>query len=467
MVRENKTADNTIRHIVLAGELLALNGALLVMSVLYKSMTGLVTPHYKRLMLLMSLVYVVCEVRGGSKIHLRFVRGDEILRNLISGLLSFIALSMLIMWVFRWPLLTWQFMLPFYGFIAAFVSIYRWSMRQFIRFFRRRGRNTRRVLFVGNINIASELYCNMKDDPSTGYRVVGYFADLERRDVTSDGYLGMADEAISFVGQSDAHLHDVYCMLPSSDNDKINQLIDVCEQSMVRYHHIPDSFNYQRHTMAFELMANTPVLSIHYEPLGSLGNRIIKRCFDVFFSLLFLVLVFPWVYLVFGWLIKRSSPGPIFFRQKRNGINGRDFDLLKFRSMKVNAESDTMQATRDDPRKTRIGEFMRRTSIDELPQFINVLKGDMSIVGPRPHMLRHTEQYSEQIRSYMVRHYAKPGITGWAQVTGSRGETRELQEMEQRIQKDIWYIEHWSFSLDLFIIWKTIVNGVRGEEKAY
>ncbi|MBQ0048899.1 MAG: undecaprenyl-phosphate glucose phosphotransferase [Bacteroidales bacterium] len=467
MVQENKTADNTIRRIVLAGELLALNAALLMMSLLYESLTGQVTPHYKRLMLLMSLVYVACEMRSGGKIHHRFVRNDEILRNLISGLLSFIALSLLIMWVFRWPLLTWQFMLPFYGFIVVFVSVYRWAMRQVIRFYRRRGRNTMRVLFVGNINIASDLYRSMKDDPSTGYRVVGYFADHPRPNVTADGYLGTPDEAIAFVEREGATLHNVFCMLPSSDNDTINRLISTCEQSMVRYHHIPDSFNYQRHTMALELMANTPVLAMHYEPLSSLGNRILKRSFDIVFSLLFLLLVFPWVYLVFGWLIKRSSPGPVFFRQKRSGIEGRNFDMLKFRSMRVNADQDRVQATKDDPRKTRIGEFMRRTSIDELPQFINVLKGDMSVVGPRPHMVRHTEQYSELIGNYMVRHYAKPGITGWAQVTGSRGETRELHDMEERIEKDIWYIEHWSFLLDIFIIWKTIVNALRGEEKAY
>ena len=162
-----------------------------------------------------------------------------------------------------------------------------------------------------------------------------------------------------------------------------------------------------------------------------------------------------------------SSPGPVFFKQKRSGLNGEEFYCYKFRSMRVNVDSDNVQATKDDPRKTRIGEFMRRTSIDELPQFINVWLGNMSIVGPRPHMLKHTEQYSQLIGSYMVRHFAKPGITGYAQVTGFRGETSELWQMEGRIKKDIWYIEHWTFALDLFIIWKTIYNAIHGEENAY
>ena len=157
-------------------------------------------------------------------------------------------------------------------------------------------------------------------------------------------------------------------------------------------------------------------------------------------------------------------PGPVFFRQKRNGINGDEFTCLKFRSMRVNADADKVQATKDDPRKTKWGNIMRKTNIDELPQFINVLLGDMSIVGPRPHMVKHTEEYGALVDKYMVRHYTKPGITGWAQVTGSRGETSELWMMEERIKKDIWYVENWSLLLDLKIIIKTITNVFGGEK---
>ena len=168
-----------------------------------------------------------------------------------------------------------------------------------------------------------------------------------------------------------------------------------------------------------------------------------------------------------GTIIKLTSPGPIFFRQKRNGINGKEFWCYKFRSMKVNADADKVQATKNDPRKTKFGNFIRKTNIDELPQLINVFLGDMSLVGPRPHMVKHTEEYSQQIDRYMVRHFVKPGITGWAQVTGFRGETKELYEMEGRIRADIWYMEHWSFILDLHIIYKTFVNAILGEKNAY
>ena len=465
MVRENKTSDNSIRWMILAGELLALNAALLTMSFVYQSMGNITTPHYKRLMVLMTLVYVLCDMQSHHHIHERFVRGDQLLRSMMQSTTLFIVLSLTVMWVFRWPLMTWDFMLPFYGFIIIFICLYRWGLRSIIKWYRKQGRNTMSVIFIGNINIASELYKNMEEDPTNGFRIMGYFADEPRTSVTEKNYLGKPEEAIAYINENT--LHNVYCILPPSRNDLINAIMRTCAQNMVRYNHIPDSFNYQRHTMSLSLMNGTPIFSLHNEPLASIGNRIIKRTFDLLVSSIFLLTVFPIVFIIFGLLIKLTSPGPVLFKQKRSGLNGKNFYCYKFRSMRVNADSDKVQATKDDPRKTRIGEFMRRTNIDELPQFINVWLGDMSIVGPRPHMLRHTEQYSQLIASYMVRHFAKPGITGYAQVTGFRGETQELWQMEGRVQKDIWYIEHWNFALDLFIIWKTIYNTIIGEENAY
>ena len=450
---------------ILAGELLALNAALLTMSYVYKSMGNATTPHYKRLMVLMSLVYILCDIQSRHHIYDRFVRGDQLLRSFLFSTTLFVVLSLMVMWVFRWPLMTWDFMLPFYGFIILFLFFYRWTLRKCIKWYRKRGRNTMTVIFIGNINVASELYKTMESDPTTGYKVKGYFADEPRTNVTGENYLGKPEEALEYI--ENHQLHQVYCLLPSSQNELINKLMQTCTNNIVRYNHIPDSFNYQRHTMALNLMDGTPVFCLHNEPLSMLGNRIIKRTFDLIVSSIFLLTIFPIVYIIFGLLIKLSSPGPVLFKQKRSGLNGKEFYCYKFRSMRVNVDSDKVQATKNDPRKTRIGEFMRRTSIDELPQFINVWLGNMSIVGPRPHMVMHTEQYSQLISSYMVRHFAKPGITGYAQVTGFRGETSELWQMEGRIKKDIWYIEHWSFALDLFIIWKTIYNGIIGEENAY
>ena len=212
---------------------------------------------------------------------------------------------------------------------------------------------------------------------------------------------------------------------------------------------------------------DTYVLALYNEPLQSLSSRMVKRTFDIIFSGLFLCTLFPIIYIVVAAITKFTMPGPIFFKQTRTGYDGKDFLMYKFRSMKVNSDADTKQATKDDDRVTPWGRFLRHSSIDELPQFINVFLGDMSVVGPRPHMLAHTEYYSQRISDYMIRHYVKPGITGWAQTHGERGETKEVEDMARRVEKDIWYVEHWSLSLDLHIIVKTIRDAIVGDSKAY
>ncbi|SMB89268.1 sugar transferase [Hymenobacter roseosalivarius DSM 11622] len=193
----------------------------------------------------------------------------------------------------------------------------------------------------------------------------------------------------------------------------------------------------------------------------------LKRSFDLCFSLLVVVLVLSWLAPLLGLLIKFESRGPVFFKQLRTGKHGKPFYCLKFRSMYLSAEADRKQASRGDSRITRIGAFIRKTSIDELPQFINVLRGDMSVVGPRPHMLQHTLDYTQCITNFMERHAVTPGITGWAQIKGYRDETRELQAMEHRVQADIWYLRNWSFFLDVRIVALTILQAIRGDENAF
>lgn len=220
-----------------------------------------------------------------------------------------------------------------------------------------------------------------------------------------------------------------------------------------------------RNTFCHAVVFISLITLVHF---GSLSTRFLIIFYTTFLVLLVLYrLIFRHFVKIYRRKGGNTSPGPIFFKQKRSGEENKEFWCYKFRSMRVNKDSDKVQATLNDPRKTRLGNFMRKTSIDELPQFINVLLGDMSVVGPRPHMLKHTEEYSKLIDKYMVRHLVKPGITGWAQVTGFRGETKELWQMEGRVERDIWYLEHWTFMLDLYIIYKTVKNAVRGEKEAY
>ena len=345
---------------------------------------------------------------------------------------------------------------------------YRLAFRYFLELYRKQGGNVRKVILIGSHENMQELYHAMTDDPTSGYRVLGYFEDFPSDRYPSDiSYLGHPQEVNSFLEQNAGKVDQLYCSLPSARSAEIVPIINYCENHLVRFFSVPNVRNYLKRRMYFEMLGNVPVLSIRREPLELLENRIVKRTFDIVCSTLFLCTVFPFIYIIVGIAIKMSSPGPIFFKQKRSGEDGKEFWCYKFRSMKVNTQCDTLQATEHDPRKTRIGEIIRKTSIDELPQFINVLKGDMSIVGPRPHMLKHTQEYSQLINKFMVRHFVKPGITGWAQVTGYRGETKELWQMEGRVMRDIWYIEHWTFLLDLYIMYKTVYNAIHGEKEAY
>jgi exopolysaccharide biosynthesis polyprenyl glycosylphosphotransferase len=224
---------------------------------------------------------------------------------------------------------------------------------------------------------------------------------------------------------------------------------------------------FEKRPTIIEGFGHIPVISFRQEPLENVLNRFLKRSFDILFSLFVIIFILSWLVPILAIIIKLESKGPLFFVQMRSGKDNAAFKCYKFRSMRVNNDSDKKQASRQDARITKVGAFIRKTNIDELPQFFNVLIGDMSIVGPRPHMLSHTEEYSKLISKFMVRHFLKPGITGWAQVSGYRGETRTIDAMERRVEADVWYLENWSFLLDLKIIFLTMWNTFKGEENAF
>lgn len=469
MIHQQNSSDRLVRIFVLFGEIVLLALVMIGIYFLYWREVGNFPPHFKRLLVLMTLCYGICQLYVGVVVHQRFITGDLILKRLFETFFSFMLLSMTVLWVFRWPLFSWRFMVPLYGGALLVMLFFRFIIRWVLKRYRSLGRNSNSAIFVGDVSRIAELFKRMTADASTGYRVKGYFADAPVQLAMDIGveYLGTPANFAKVMTSQKKKIDYVYCTLTDERSMELHEILHYCETNLIRFCSIPAAFSYVKHTMAIEMMANTPVFYVHNEPLESTSNRALKRFFDVVFSFLVLCTIFPIVFVIFGTWIKLSSPGPIFFKQKRSGLGGKEFWCYKFRSMSQSAEADTKQATRDDPRKTRVGELMRKTSIDELPQFINVLRGEMSVVGPRPHMIKHTEQYSQIIESYMVRHFVKPGITGYAQVTGYRGETSELWQMEGRVQRDIWYIEHWSISLDLFIIYKTVANALGGEDKAY
>jgi undecaprenyl-phosphate galactose phosphotransferase/putative colanic acid biosynthesis UDP-glucose lipid carrier transferase len=304
-------------------------------------------------------------------------------------------------------------------------------------------------------------------DLSYGFRVAGYFDNLSNLQSRNwFNFKGDISDIEAFVQTE--KIHEMYIALHFDQSGQIKDLIRLSEKYLIRLKFVPDFYNYtQARKVNIDFYGNTPVLMLRKEPLEQPFNRLIKKIFDISFSFLVIVLVFTWLFPILMILVKLSSAGPIFFKQKRSGEDNRSFTCLKFRTMRVNYLADELQATEGDQRITKIGAFMRRTNLDELPQFFNVLLGSMSVVGPRPHMLKHTEQYSELIHNYLIRHLAKPGITGWAQVNGYRGETKELEDMKKRVEYDIWYIENWSFLIDIKIVFKTCTNMIKGDKKAY
>ena len=419
-------------------------------------------------MALLTLCYLLCNTHSGVILHRPVVRPEQIMLRVLRNMVPFVLLSICVLTLFHFKFSDSGIFGLFYIALVIIIIGYRLIFRHCLELYRKEGGNVRKVVLVGSHENMQELYHAMTDDPTSGYRVLGYFEDLpSSRYPEGVSYLGQPKEVNDYLISNVGQVDQLYCSLPSARSGEIVPVINYCENHLVRFFSVPNVRNYLKRRMYFEFLGNVPVLSIRREPLELLENRLVKRTFDIVCSGLFLCTVFPFIYVIMGIAIKISSPGPVFFKQKRSGEDGREFWCYKFRSMKVNTQSDTVQATEHDPRKTKIGEFMRKTSIDELPQFVNVLKGDMSIVGPRPHMLKHTEEYSQLINKFMVRHFVKPGITGWAQVTGYRGETKELWQMEGRVMRDIWYIEHWTFLLDLYIMYKTVYNAVHGDKEAY
>ncbi|MFD2162893.1 undecaprenyl-phosphate glucose phosphotransferase [Paradesertivirga mongoliensis] len=263
-----------------------------------------------------------------------------------------------------------------------------------------------------------------------------------------------------------AGIKEIFVSIAPDRLEDIPQLMQEGEKQCLRLKFVPD-FSTNQAYFRIDHMGGFPVLCLRNEPLEDMENRVKKRFLDIVISSLVILFIFSWLYLILALIIKLQSPGPILFKQLRSGRDNKPFYCYKFRSMRINDDSDINQATRNDDRITPIGKFMRRTSLDEFPQFFNVLFGDMSLIGPRPHMLSHTGQYRAIIDKYMVRHLVKPGISGWAQVNGFRGETNEQWLMEQRVEHDIWYMENWSAMLDIRIIFLTIINIFRGEDKAY
>jgi putative colanic acid biosynthesis UDP-glucose lipid carrier transferase len=336
-------------------------------------------------------------------------------------------------------------------------------------YLRLKGRNIRRVLMIGTGNVGMKFYNSVIKNPNFGYKLVGVLDDNPVIDNNGE-YLGKLKDLEQVLSSN--VVDNVIVALPNSAEYKVEEIINTCEKHTTRVKIIPDYSRFLNPKFEFGFFANFPMISVGNERINEFYWRILKRLFDIFITLILTVTIFIWLFPVLSLLVKTSSKGPVLFKQKRLGRKAKEFTIYKFRSMhnsceELNKEEKLKQTSSNDPRVTKVGKILRKFSLDELPQFINVLKGEMSIVGPRPHPLYLNNESKEIVNRYMVRHYVKPGITGWAQINGLRGETRTVEIMQKRIDYDIWYIDNWSFWLDLQIMMMTIVLSIKGDPNAY
>lgn len=327
----------------------------------------------------------------------------------------------------------------------------------------------RKVLIVGAGEAGMNFYKRYVKNRRYRYTLAG-FVDDEVNTSLNGHYLGKTEDIDKVIANHE--LDDIFVTLPITSEAQLEKIVTVSEREGKKVRIIPHFERFGSGRLQVDTLGSLQIINLRPLPLDITDNKIYKRIFDIIFSLLLIVLLFSWLFPIIAVLIKLGSKGPVFFKQERWGLNNKPIVCYKFRSMvatskDVDGQGNYQQARKGDPRITKIGRFLRKSNLDELPQFFNVLFGSMSVVGPRPHPVPLNMMSKDSIENYMLRHWVKPGITGWAQVNGYRGETRDSYLMQKRVESDVWYIENWTFWLDWQIILQTLVNMVKGEKNAF
>ena len=323
----------------------------------------------------------------------------------------------------------------------------------------------KKVIILGYNDTAKKLAKYFEED-GINTQLLGFIEDDKNVHELSH-YPIITDVSKALQVAKEFDVAEIFSTITPEQNKEIYNLMYQSEKECIRFKIVPNLSVFITRDVHIEYFGDLPILGLRGEPLDDVGNRIKKRILDIAVSFLVIVFVLSWLVPLLGLLILLESRGPIFFSQLRTGKNKKPFYCYKFRSMRMNKDADLKQATLNDNRVTKIGKFMRRTSLDEFPQFLNVFKGNMSLVGPRPHMLKHTTDYSKVVDEYMIRQFLKPGITGWAQVNGYRGEITNPDQIKMRVNKDLWYLENWSLWLDIQILFLTVYQIFKGDKNAF
>ncbi|SFR62059.1 undecaprenyl-phosphate glucose phosphotransferase [Maribacter stanieri] len=413
-------------------------------SILYYNLTWLITTY--------SLNFYPTARRDGFMSNFK----SFVILFIIYGLVYFTSFVFFGMYSYKPMYLVLVYLLICF-LLTLFRVLFYWAKN----LYRTKGYNSVSVVVIGKDKNLQKLR-RIFDNPEFGYRYMGYFDNVKSN---SPSCLGDIESSFNYIFEN--NVEEVYCMASKLSKAEIQYLMKIADNSLKRIKIIPDNKELFSRAMSLELYGAVPILNLRASPLDLDYSNLIKRIFDVLFSSMIILFILSWLIPIVFILMKIDSKGPLFFKQQRHGVNRDIFWCYKFRSMTKSTTSDTQMATKNDVRVTRLGRILRNTSIDELPQFFNVLMGDMSVVGPRPHMVVHTQQYESSVDKYLVRHFLKPGITGLAQIQGCRGEIVNRSDIVNRVRYDIFYMEKWSLALDAKIVFLTVYNALKGEERAY
>ncbi|WP_083919432.1 undecaprenyl-phosphate glucose phosphotransferase [Pontibacter roseus] len=416
--------------------------------------------HHLEFLLFSLLAWYICTYLLGTYKFYRIVQIKKVAVDLLKAMLLYLLLIEAITSIFAINILPHKFLLYHYAILAGCVIFYRLIVILVLHYFRKKGYNKRFVIIVGMGKAGQELKKFFYQHPGYGYHFMGYFDD---KSVGEPDVLGTIDDLEGYL--ENHHIDDIYCSSFELSRNQVIRIMNYADDHLIRMKFLPEPGAFHQNRLKIDFYDMLPVLVSRSIPLDDTVNKALKRAFDILFSSLVIVFFLSWFVPIIAILIKIDSKGPVFYGQERSGINYKTFRCWKFRSMHVNSESQL--AKRGDSRITRMGAFIRKTSLDELPQFFNVFMGHMSIVGPRPHPLFVNEEYALVAEKYMVRHFIKPGITGLSQVRGYRGDTSSDYQIRGRVKLDIFYLENWTFFLDLKIIFYTVYNMVRGEDNAF
>jgi Undecaprenyl-phosphate glucose phosphotransferase len=389
--------------------------------------------------------------------------------NILKETTAQVIASILFIFLAKEDLFTRNFIITYTVLLIFFISLRTIAFRKVLKSLRRRGKNIRNLLIIGTGEVAYNFKSMISSNPDFGYQFIG-FAATENGDSTND-VVGHTDQLEKLIYE--LSIDEVVIALKDKSDEFLDEIIIICNRNAVKTHIIPDYFKFVSSRFQVSMFGNFPIITARTEPLEEAHWRLFKRAFDILFSLSVIFFIFSWLYPVIFILTKFSSPGPVLFIQERVGSRNEKFKCYKFRTMKITESKSVYNfqpVIENDPRVTKVGRFLRKSNLDELPQFINVFKGEMSVVGPRPHAVLYDRKYGKIVDAIRLRHNVKPGITGWAQVHGLRGDVPDEEEnilrTRKRIEHDIWYIENWSMTLDfqiiLITIWQMLMGKTRG-----